>query len=154
MIRSAACAALFLGLLLAPVPARSGDGPDRPDAEDCRGGSGDSLPPQWVCGTSEPNTRWAAKHHKDSSFVGISDAAQASPQARPGLQLSCSLWPHFKDCSRNEHCSRTPDRDGPHFVVVKFEFDQRGSSPSDPRTKRQKTYRQRGNPDAPLRVGL
>ena len=32
---------------------------------------------------------------------------------------------HYDDCPRGGYCARTPDRDGPHSVVVDFDFDQR-----------------------------
>ena len=71
--------------------------------------------------------------------------------------MFCSNDPHNDDCSTNEYCARAPDRDGPRFVSVSFELDQRWSPPVELRQtgrKRRKTPRRRTDQQAPLRVGL
>ena len=72
VIRSAACAAFALGLLLAPAPARCADGPAPLTVEDCLGTSKRPHAPPWVDGTSGPDTCWGALHDSDSSYLDIS----------------------------------------------------------------------------------
>ena len=114
------------------------------------------LPPPWFYGASGPDTCWGAKHDSDSSFLSI-----APPQLpvkwrlHMHMHMYCSYrYSHDDDCPRGEHCARTPDRDGPHFVVVDFSFDQRRPAAAEPKRKRRWMPRPRRDQEIPLRVGL
>ena len=61
---------------------------------------------------------------------------------------------HFDDCPQNEHCARTPDRDGPHWVIVTFELEQRRPAAAKPKRTRRRMPRPIRNQEIPLRVGL
>ena len=154
VIRSAACAACALGLLLAPVPARCGDGPAPLTAEDCLGTSKRPVPPSWVHGASGPETCWGAKHDSDASYLNISPPPQVPAKWRPSMHMYCSYSPHYDDCPRGEYCARTPDRDGPHWVIVDFDFKPRRPAEEEPKRKRRRMSRPRRNQEIPLRVGL
>lgn len=63
-------------------------------------------------------------------------------------------YSHDDDCPRNEYCARTPDRDGPHRVLVIFSFDQRRPQAEEPKRTRRRMPRPRRDQEIPLRVGL
>ena len=153
--RSAACAACALGLLLAPVPVRSADGPAKPTVLDCDGDSERPAPPPWVQGSSGPDTCWGAKHDSDFSFLGINPPPQIPAKSRPWVHMFCGLESsHDDDCPRNEYCARTPERDGPHWLHVTFHLEQRRPAATEPKRKRRRMRRPRRNQEIPLRVGL
>ena len=155
-VRSAACAAVALGLLLAPVPASCADGTAELTAEDCLGTSKRPTPPQWVYGASGPDTCWGAKHDSTSSHLGIFPPPRA-PAGNPIRSMSMHCGPrdsHFDDCPWGWYCARTPERDGPHFVVVTFSFDQRRPPAAEPKRTRRRMPRPRRDQEILLRVGL
>ncbi len=155
VIRSAACAACALGLLLAPVPAWCADGPAKPTVLDCGGDSERPAPPPWVQGSSGPDTCWGAKHESTYSFLGINPPPQIPAKSRPWVYMFCGLESsHDDDCPRNEYCARTPERDGPHTVVVTFKLEQRRPAATEPKRKRRRMRRPRRDQEIPLRVGL
>ena len=61
---------------------------------------------------------------------------------------------HYDDCPWGEYCARTPDRDGPHFVIVTFSFDQRRPPAAEPKRTQRRMPRPRRDQEIPLRVGL
>ena len=155
VIRSAACA---LGLLLAPVSARSADNPAKLTVEDCYGDSEHRYPSAQVYGVSGLDTCWSGKHDSDFSHVHASvlvlpSSPPVPPVGRPDVHMSCSLKPHHHDCRRSEYCARTPDRDGPRFLEVTFEFGRLRPEAEPKRTRRRRDRRRRDQ-EAPLRVGL
>ena len=155
VIRSAACAVFALALLLAPVPTRCADGPAPLTVEDCRGTSKGLNPPPWVDGTSGPDTCWAAKHDSKSSFLRISPPPQVPAKWRPSMYMFCEYaGSHRDDCPRSEYCARTPDRDGPHWLVVNFYLEQRRPAAAEPKRTRRRMPRPRKHQEIPLRVGL
>ena len=155
VIRSAACAAFALGLLLAPAPARCADGPAPLTVEDCLGTSKRPHTPPWVDGTSGPDTCWGALHDSDSSYLDISPPPQVPAKSRSSMHMFCShRSSHYDNCPRSEYCARTPDRDGPHWVVVYFDFEQRRPPATEPKRKRRRMPRPRKHQEIPLRVGL
>ena len=70
------------------------------------------------------------------------------------MHMYCSYSPHYDDCPRGEYCARTPDRDGPHWVIVDFDFKPRRPAEEEPKRKRRRMSRPRRNHEIPLRVGL
>ena len=61
---------------------------------------------------------------------------------------------HYDGCLRNEYCARTPDRDGPHRLLVTFKIDQRRPPAAEPKRIRRRMPRPRRDQEIPLRVGL
>ena len=156
VIPSAACAVFTLALLLAPVPARCGDSPAPLTVNHGTGNYEyiDSSP--WVKGISGPDNPWAAHRDHDSIYLRISSAPQALPRSRrQSMSIYCTNRPHRDDCPADEHCARTPDRDGPHFVDLDFTFDSSWRPPVEPQRKnRELTSWLKKNAKVPLLVGL
>ena len=71
------------------------------------------------------------------------------------MHMYCSYkYPHDDDCPRNEYCARTPERDGPHRVVVDFVLEQRRPAAPEPKRTSPRSAWPRRNQEIPLRVGL
>ena len=155
-IRSSACAVFTLGLLLAPVPARCGDGPAKPTVNHSPGNYGYINPFPWVCGIAGTDNRWAAHRGHDSRYLRISHDPQGPPQNRhQSMSIYCSNLPHHVVCPTDKNCARTPDRDGPHFVTLNFAFDASLPPLSETRPKRHPLSPWlKKNAKMPLLVGL
>ena len=71
------------------------------------------------------------------------------------MHMFCGLESsHSDDCPRNEHCARTPERDGPHWLHVTFQSEQRRPAAAEPKRTRRRMPRPRRDQEIPLRVGL